>query len=248
MARLPSAIAALGLVLGISVLAAYHFGKATGLLAGAIQATTAWTVLRGRLAEADILLACLLTWSIVAFDRLRNTTPIAENASGSVPSNRALPFWRWLFFGLLGLTSFVKGTGFGAALVLSVVAIVIIWDRDRALRARLHFPAGWLLTGFLTARLAGSHGSPAWPQGGRSVGLARHLPDEHQSSHGVFARESWPEYILNVLGQGLPWTPLVLISLTGSLWRAFRSGMQPASARPEAERTRALAGRRLMWA
>ena len=31
--------------------------------AGAIQATTAWTVFRGRLAEADILLACLITWA-----------------------------------------------------------------------------------------------------------------------------------------------------------------------------------------
>src|SRR5271170_3055541 len=44
-ARLPSALAATGLVLGIAVLAARHYGPAIGLLAGAIQATTAWTVL-----------------------------------------------------------------------------------------------------------------------------------------------------------------------------------------------------------
>ena len=69
-ARLPSALAAIGLVLGVAVLAARHYGPTIGLLAGAIQATTAWTVLRGRLAEADVLLACLITWSIVAFDEI----------------------------------------------------------------------------------------------------------------------------------------------------------------------------------
>ena len=69
-ARLPSALAATGLVLGVAVLAARHYGPGIGLLAGAIQATTVWTVMRGRLAEADILLACLITWAIVAFDRI----------------------------------------------------------------------------------------------------------------------------------------------------------------------------------
>ena len=69
-ARLPSALAAMALVLGVAVLAARHFGPTIGLLAGAVQATTAWTVLRGRLAEADVLLACLITWSLVAFDEM----------------------------------------------------------------------------------------------------------------------------------------------------------------------------------
>ena len=69
-ARLPSALAAMGLVLGVAMLAARHYGPGIGLLAGAVQATTAWTVMRGRLAEADILLACLITWAIVAFDRI----------------------------------------------------------------------------------------------------------------------------------------------------------------------------------
>ena len=70
-ARLPSALATLGLVLGVAVLAARRYGRVVGLLAGAVQATTAWTVMRGRLAEADILLACLITWTLVAFDQMR---------------------------------------------------------------------------------------------------------------------------------------------------------------------------------
>ena len=68
-ARLPSALAAIVLVLGVAILATRHYGAYIGILAGAIQATTAWTVVRGRLAEADILLACLITWAILAFDR-----------------------------------------------------------------------------------------------------------------------------------------------------------------------------------
>src|SRR5271165_3817963 len=70
-ARLPSAAAAVIMVLGVALLATRYYGSAVGILSGAIQATTAWTVLRGRLAEADILLACLLVWTLLAFDRLR---------------------------------------------------------------------------------------------------------------------------------------------------------------------------------
>ena len=80
-ARLPSALAAIGLILGIAVIAARHYGPAIGVLAGAIQATTAWTVLRGRLAEADVLLACMITWAIVAFDEI----VAAANPDGERP-------------------------------------------------------------------------------------------------------------------------------------------------------------------
>ena len=113
-ARLPSAIAAALLVLGVAVLASRHYGPGIGLLAGAVQATTAWTVLRGRLAEADVLLACLITWAIVAFDRM-----IEDDDEAGPGWRRA----RWAFFVLLGLTSLVKGIGFGAVLILAVVAV-----------------------------------------------------------------------------------------------------------------------------
>ncbi len=74
-ARVPSALAAVGVALGVASLAARRFGPTVGLLAGLIQATTAWTVLRGRLGEADILLAALVTGLILAFDRLRSPEP-----------------------------------------------------------------------------------------------------------------------------------------------------------------------------
>ena len=92
-------------------------GRRIGLIAGAVQATTAWTAMRGRLAEADMLLACLITWAIVAFDRLADADA----------SDRGRARWRgrggrssccW------ALTSLVKGIGFGAVLIVAVVGDV----------------------------------------------------------------------------------------------------------------------------
>lgn len=70
-ARTPSAVASGLLCLGVATFAARRFGREVGWLAGLVQASTFWLVVRGRLAEADILLACLVTWTMVAFDRLR---------------------------------------------------------------------------------------------------------------------------------------------------------------------------------
>lgn len=225
LARLPFALAGLGLILGVYYLGAYRYGPATGALAGVVQATTAWTVLRARLAEADILLACVLTWALVAFDHFRNLHLADSRSTASPPTGHGRhghDAWRWIFFGLLGVSSFIKGTGFGAALILAVVAIVLIWDRDRDMRDRLRFPAGWLVAAFLTV---------AWPlamigrHGLRAAGLwTLHVTQRLSTStaHGVFARESWSEYLLNILGQGLPWTPLALVGGFACLLRATR--------------------------
>ncbi len=70
-ARIPSALAAAGVALGVALLAARRFGPTVGLLAGLIQASTGWIILRGRLGEADIVLAAIVTGLMVAFDRLR---------------------------------------------------------------------------------------------------------------------------------------------------------------------------------
>src|SRR5207248_5879393 len=114
-ARAPSAVAAALLALAVAALAARRFGPSAGLLAGLIQATTAWTVMRGRLAEVDVTLACLVAWALVAFDRLRSPAPGTEPTSAD-----AVAAWRWGFFAALGLTALAKGVGFGAAMVLAV--------------------------------------------------------------------------------------------------------------------------------
>jgi 4-amino-4-deoxy-L-arabinose transferase-like glycosyltransferase len=239
-ARLPSALAATGLVLGVATLAARRYGGAIGLLSGAIQATTAWTVLRGRLAEADVLLACLVAWTLVAFDRLRAPASARDEPGG-------WKAWRWAFFGLLGLGALVKGTGFGAALVLSVVLAVLIWERDRATLRRLRFPAGWILVAVLAL---------AWPlamvvlHGPKVVGLwTLHVAQRFsaQRVHGPFAGESWLEYVPNVLAQALPWTPLAALGVWASLGRLFRArGLMAGPIPPDVASLRA--GDRLLWA
>ena len=220
-ARLPSAFAATALVLGIAFLARRHYGGSVALLAGAAQATTFWSVYRGRLAEADILLACLIVWTLAAFDRLRDEDAAARG-------------WRWAFFILLGLASWAKGIGFGAALIGAVVGAVLIWDRRSETWRRLFFPAGWAVAALLTL---------AWPlamirEHGWGVGSLwlMHITDRvgPRVGHGHFAGEEPLGYLVEVLGQGLPWTPFAIAGAWRSL-AALRRGESSA-------------GDRLLWA
>ncbi len=232
-ARLPSAIAAMLMVLGVAVLAARHYGPGIGLLAGAVQATTAWTVQRGRLAEADVLLACLITWAIAAFDR------IGADADEPAPGAR----WRrarWAFFVLLGLTALVKGIGFGAALILAAVAVAIVWRRDRVGSRRLVFPAGAATALVLTI---------AWPlamiarHGSGALALwTMHVADRLAAHPMAFAGERWWEYVPGLLIQAMPWTPLAAVGAWHSLRRAVVGrgrDLAPAAV---------VAGDRLLWA
>jgi 4-amino-4-deoxy-L-arabinose transferase-like glycosyltransferase len=228
-ARLPSAIAAALLVLGVAATASRHYGPAIGLVAGAVQATTAWTAIRGRLAEHDVLLACLITWAIAAFDRMTDPDPDDEGW------RRA----RWAFFALLGLTSTVKGIGFGAVLIVAAVAAATLWRRDRATARRLMFPAGWIAATVLSA---------AWPIAmvvrhgpGALVLWTLHVADRLSTHPSAFAGEPWWEYAPGLLIQAMPWTPLAIVGAWHSLRRAAtgtRPGIPPTL----------VAGDRLLWA
>jgi 4-amino-4-deoxy-L-arabinose transferase-like glycosyltransferase len=247
-ARLPSAIAATALALGIAVVAARHYGPTIGLLSGAVQATTAWTVMRGRLAEADIVLACLVTWAIAAFDPLlqgRADQVAGRPGAPSVPWRRA----RWAFFALLGTSSLVKGIGFGAAIILAVAGGMLIWQRDRVALRRLCFPAGWMLAAVIAlawpCAMVAKHGSPAlalW-----EMHFAGRLGA--QAGPGRFAGESWWEYTSALLGQVLPWTPLAAVGAWHSLQRALLRGGtgEPIRWRGVSFPPAVIAGDRLLW-
>ena len=218
-ARLPSVLATFALVLGVTVLATRHYGPTIGLLAGAIQATTGWTVIRGRLAEADMLLACLITWTIVAFDQLL-TNPGTKSGEGSRNSTVQWRLARWVFFAFLGITSLVKGIGFGTVLTLAIVAGVLLWQRDIGALRRLQFPGGWVLTVVLTLAwplsMVAQHGS-----GTLALWIA-HVANRlsSQAGPGPFASEPWWEYVPALLAQAMPWTPLALVGAWRSLGRS----------------------------
>jgi 4-amino-4-deoxy-L-arabinose transferase-like glycosyltransferase len=243
-ARFPSVLAATALVLGIAALGARHYGPGIGLLAGAIQITTAWTVVRGRLAEADMLLASLITWAIVAFDRLL-AAPAAGAGKGYSDTAVEWHLARWAFFAFLGTTALIKGIGFGAVIILVIVGVVLLWQHDGTALRRLYFPPGWVLTLVLTL---------AWPlwmvarHGSGVVALwTMHVAYRVTSqADGVpFASEPWWEYGPALLGQALPWTPLALIGAWRSLGRAFLHSGSGNSGVPVPSAV--VTGDRLLW-
>ena len=146
-ARLPSALAAAALACVVGAMASRRFGPTVGLLAAAVQLTTSWTITRGRLAEADILLALLVAATLSAFDRLRDTR-------AGVATDTTMPRDRWVFFTLLGATSLAKGVGFGAALALASIAAVLLWDRDRRTLRAFALADGMAARGLDRPRLA----------------------------------------------------------------------------------------------
>jgi 4-amino-4-deoxy-L-arabinose transferase-like glycosyltransferase len=205
-ARAPSALMAGLLALGVGVLGARRFGRDVGLMAAAVQLTTAWTVARGRLVEADIHLAALLTAALVAFDAARSR-PEAPRWRGAAP----------LCGLLLGATALAKGVAFGLVLAGATMAVVLAWDRDRPALRRLARPVV-VLPALLVAL--------AWPlavlkRHPEALSLwVHHVADRVGGPSRSFASESWAEYALAPLWQTLPWAPLALAGLVRSARRA----------------------------
>jgi 4-amino-4-deoxy-L-arabinose transferase-like glycosyltransferase len=248
-ARLPSAVAAILLALAVATIAARRFGPTVGGLAGCVQATMAWAAIRGRLAEADILLACLVAWTMVAldafrrgFDRPPTLPPLArgEGEDFSTAGNESplLPRGGGLGWGMkehrllarlfllaLGTTALAKGIGFGAALILAATLLVLLWDRDRKILRSLLDPPGLVL-----AAVVGL----AWPalvllNYPAALGLwTSHVADRLAEHPELFAgRSSWWAYGPAALSLTLPWTPVALFGAWTSLRRAARERFGP---------------------
>ena len=165
------------------------------------------------------------------------------------------PRWRrarWMFFGLLGATSLVKGIGFGAVIVLSIVAAMLLWQRDRITLRRLCFPAGWLLAVALALTwpllMIARHGSGAlalWAMHVTDRLNGPNGPVRSPASHGGnTCRRSWPR---PSPGPRWPWP--------GPTARCGRAFSRLASAvGPPVDQVRhqlpaiVVAGDRLLWA
>ncbi len=216
-ARIPSALAAFGIALVVASMAARRYGHDIGLLAGLVQLTTAWTIQRGRLADADIHLAFLIAVTVLAYDRVREIA--RELGSEPEEGRRRLCAWRWAFFGLLGATSMAKGLGFGAVLILGTVAACTLWDRDSRTTRALVYPPGWLLSLAIAS---------AWPL----AVIARypeaidlwftHIRDRLGSESAHFAGEPTWQVMLSPLTSTLPWSPMALFGLGIALQSARR--------------------------
>jgi 4-amino-4-deoxy-L-arabinose transferase-like glycosyltransferase len=208
LARFPSALAVLVLGLVITRVVSRRLHSSRGTLAGLCLVTSAWAVSRGRLADCDMLLASLVGISLGAFDELRWQT------TKQCPMRKTV----FAFYAALGALSLVKGIVFGSVLVLSVVLLVLLWDRDRTTLRRLLDPLGIALALGVTL---------AWPLSviaryPEALSLWReHLLGRLGSSR--FAGESLWEYGSWPFVAGLPWTPMVLIGAVES-WRRARSG------------------------
>jgi len=208
-ARLPSQLACLGMILGSACLAARFEGPKIGFWTGAIQATTYWTALRGQLAEADIQLACVICWALIGLALIR-----CEFSFGQAST----PGAAWLLLGSAGAASLVKGIGFGAILIISIFVVLYIIDRDRRWIDHLKAPGAWMLAVSLTliwpTAVLLAYGRPAW-----SLWFS-HVVDRFTTAggNGPFAGQSFIPFLVHVLGQALPWTPLALVGA----WRSVQ--------------------------
>ena len=207
-ARTPSAIAGIVLIFTVAALASRRFGPNVGLLAGTIQATTSWTVLRGRLAEPDILLAAIVALAFNAFDRLRTATSDREARRAKLE-----------LFTEVGLSCLVKGIGFGASLICAAVAVVLLWDRDRNTTRALLSVRGWLVLlaigGTWPILVLFRHPSAiSW--------WILHVSDRFAAKPEHFAGEADWAFAIAPLGLALPWTPLAILGAGRSFARAVR--------------------------
>jgi 4-amino-4-deoxy-L-arabinose transferase-like glycosyltransferase len=216
-ARLPAALAGIGVVLLIADLAARWFGPRIGLLSGLLLATS-WYLLRyATLAEADIQLCLATTAAIWVLVRLQ-AAPAAESGR-----QRRLAFAYWL---LLGIGNLIKGPAFGLVFSLLPGLAWQAWRGDRAALRRLVSPAGILVALAITA---------IWPAtvtiGGQGAALLAALQQEVTSRIGPeadseFIQPAW-YYLTTIPWQLLPWTPILLVGAGPSLRRAWRERDAP---------------------
>jgi 4-amino-4-deoxy-L-arabinose transferase-like glycosyltransferase len=217
-ARAPSALAGLGVVLVVAALAARWLGAGLGLVTGLVQASTLYMMRYARLAEVDMVLAFLVAAALAVFARIQwigSEPPRApDTASGR---------WAFLFWLLVGATNWFKGPLFGAAMVLGPCLAWLLLGRNAGAWGRLVSPAGITLAVTMTA---------AWP----ALVVAR-MPEaldvlrlesvgRATGEMAVFTKPVW-YYLATWPVQLLPWTLALVVGAGPSLARAWR---EPGSA------------------
>ena len=204
--RLPSALAALGLVVLMSVWAACWYGREAAFGAALVQMTSLWAIKFGRHAAIDMGL-CLLTTAAMF---LIATQPADESSSKSR--------WRWTGILTLIAVTWLAKFHYGSAMVFGPVLAFWMVQRHWCGWRNLVNPVGVLV-------LAGS--ALVWPwllvrespealEQLRAETIGRAMGEK---SHGV-----WWFYGPQLLLLSLPWLGHVLFAAPQSWLRAWRHG------------------------
>ncbi len=202
--RLPFALSGVVVVLLTVRLMTRLFDARIGWLSGVVQATTVYTVMYARLAEADMLLLVFVLGAITVFQE------VETQFATLTPSE--LQRYRLIFWTLLGLTNMAKGVAFGAVLIVFTCGgwILLRWDWQ-AVR-RWWSPLGLVL---------GTSVAVAWPvavviHDPTALELwKRHLFDRAAGTLG-YTQPPW-YYLVQWPLQMLPWTPFLLIAAPRSM-------------------------------
>jgi len=207
--RLPSVAAGMGLVALVAALVGRWLGERAGLAAGLIQCTSMYLVTYARLAEADILLACMVVAAMVVFVHL-------QGIGLPDPCRRPRP-WSALFWILVGLTNLCKGPLFGAFLILTPCLAWLLLQRQASGWKRMWSPGG-LLLGTLIALV---WYFLAWQREPAALDLwLYHTLGRAVGTTGY--SKPWWYYLEKFPGHLLPWTAVTAIGSLPSLRGAWR--------------------------
>lgn len=207
--RLPFAVSGVVVVLLTMRLMTRLFDARIGWLSGLVQATTVYTVMYARLAEADMLLLAFVLGAITVFQEVETRFTTLTPAE--------LQRYRLAFWILCGLTNLAKGVAFGAVLIAFTCGGWILLQRDWQAVRRWWSPLGILL---------GAAVAVAWPVAvvcydPEALELwKRHLFDRAAGTLG-YTQPPW-YYLVQWPLQMLPWTPFLLMAAPASVMAARR--------------------------
>lgn len=193
-ARLPAALAALGTLLGLYLLARSALGEETGLLAALVLLSSPLFFVIARLITTDMLLTCFVTWSVWSLWRWHDSPDCA---------------WRKLrwFYVFLGLGMMTKGP---VAVVLPMMALAgLRWKNPDLHLRKMQWARGALIVLVITApwfiAVAGTN-VEVWQYFlGREM-VGRVISSVHRRE------EAWWYFLPVIAGGMLFWLPWLMVS------------------------------------
>jgi 4-amino-4-deoxy-L-arabinose transferase-like glycosyltransferase len=222
--RLPAAMAAAACVLVLFVLGKRLGHGCAGLIAGTVLATAAHFTWMARVGRIDMPLTLMVTITLAAYFL----------GQRSLRENRTLVAWSWLLCAYLAIAAAVLLKGpIGIVLPASVVAVHCLLERWRH-DGRQGLAGGWRRGLVLAHRLGLWWGIPLivaltlpwflWVDAHTNGELFRvffwyHNIERGFGGSGKLASHPWWFYGPRLLGDFLPWSPVLLVAI----WYYFKN-------------------------